>query len=127
MKKIIILLGVLLSIYACQSSNGQTVLTPSQYQTAINKSDKVIIIDVRTPDEYKEGHLKNAINVDYYNNQFSVIMSTYPKDANIYLYCRSGNRSGKAASILKDLGYTNVFDMAGGFTAWTEQNLPYVK
>jgi rhodanese-related sulfurtransferase len=127
MKRLILLLTLILGIYSCSQTNGQSVLPPTQFKTSIDKTPKAILIDVRTADEYKEGHIKNAINIDYYNNQFSVIMSSYPKDAPIYLYCRSGNRSGKAATLLKEQGFTNVFDLAGGFNAWTDQNFPFIK
>jgi rhodanese-related sulfurtransferase len=127
MKRLLFFLTLALGFYSCSQTNGQSVMPPSQFKASIDKTKDALIIDVRTPEEFQEGHIENAINVDYYNNQFTVIMSSYPKDAPIYLYCRSGNRSGKAATVLKEQGFTNIFDLAGGFNAWTDQKLPYIK
>ena len=66
------------------------------------------VIDVRTLDEWNTGHLESAINIEWQN--ITSIESNIPKNEKIYLYCRSGNRSGKATKILLDAGYTNVIN-----------------
>jgi len=66
------------------------------------------VIDVRTLDEWNSGHLESAINIEWQN--ITSIQSNIPKNEEIYLYCRSGNRSGKATKILLDAGYTNVIN-----------------
>ena len=66
------------------------------------------VIDVRTMDEWNSGHLESAINIEWQN--ITSIQSNIPKNEEIYLYCRSGNRSGKATKILLDAGYTNVIN-----------------
>jgi phage shock protein E len=71
------------------------------------------VIDVRTLDEWNTGHLESAINIEWQN--ITSIESNIPKNEKIYLYCRSGNRSGKATKILLDAGYTNVIN-AGSIT-----------
>ena len=68
----------------------------------------MVVIDVRTEDEWKTGHLDGAINIEWQN--ILKISSTYEKDEEIYLYCRSGNRSGKANQILIDAGYINTIN-----------------
>lgn len=68
----------------------------------------MIVIDVRTEDEWKTGHLDGAINIEW--QDILKISSTYKKDEEIYLYCRSGNRSGKANKILIDAGYINTIN-----------------
>jgi phage shock protein E len=76
-------------------------------------SHALTVIDVRTLDEWNTGHLESAINIEWQN--ITSIESNIPKNEKIYLYCRSGNRSGKATKILLDAGYTNVIN-AGSIT-----------
>ena len=66
------------------------------------------VIDVGTLDEWNSGHLVSAINIEW--QDITIIESNIPKNEEIYLYCRSGNRSGKATKILLDAGYTNVIN-----------------
>jgi phage shock protein E len=66
------------------------------------------VIDVRTPEEWKSGYLESAINIEWQN--ITNIESLVPKNEEIFLYCRSGNRSGKAAKILIEAGYINVIN-----------------
>ena len=66
------------------------------------------VIDVRTPEEWKSGYLESAINIEWQN--IINIESLLPKNEEIFLYCRSGNRSGKAAKILIEAGYINVIN-----------------
>ena len=68
-----------------------------------------IIIDVRTPEEFQNAHIINSKNIEWQN--ISDIVSIISKDEKIYLYCRSGNRSGKATKILIDLGFNNVTNL----------------
>tara|TARA_B100000925_G_scaffold278291_1_gene246993 strand:- start:430 stop:741 length:312 start_codon:yes stop_codon:yes gene_type:complete len=68
-----------------------------------------VVIDVRTPDEFDVGHVQGSQNIEWENIQ--QIQDSIKKDEKIYLYCRSGNRSGKATKILIDLGYKNVTNL----------------
>jgi len=68
-----------------------------------------VIIDVRTPEEFQNAHIINSKNIEWQN--ISDIVSIISKDEKIYLYCRSGNRSGKATKILTDLGYIDVTNL----------------
>tara|TARA_B100000965_G_scaffold397373_1_gene413828 strand:+ start:1252 stop:1569 length:318 start_codon:yes stop_codon:yes gene_type:complete len=74
-------------------------------------SNDYLIIDVRTPGEYRSGYIENAINIEW--QDIKTISSNISKDNKIYLYCRSGNRSGKATEILKNIGYKNVINIGG--------------
>ena len=83
---------------------------------ALKNSDDVVLYDVRTPEEYAEGHIPGAVNIPY-----DVIGSKIPvkeKDAAIVVYCRSGNRSGQARRTLEGLGYTNIADF-GAIGKWS--------
>lgn len=97
----------------------------------ISQNGSQLIVDVREPAEYAEGHIKGAINVPRGVLEFRAD-PTYPgnipslcdKSASITLYCKSGARSALAAQTLKVLGYKAVSSMAGGFVAWESANLP---
>ena len=86
-----------------------------------------VIIDVRTPEEYADGHIEKAINLNYHSETFKDELNKLDKD-NIYLiYCRSGNRSGAALSIMEELGFGEVYNMLGGIVQWESGGLPTVK
>ena len=74
-------------------------------------ADEFIVIDVRTPEEFKEGHIEESSNVEW--QTISSIIDEVKKDQKIYLYCRSGRRSQKATDILIDLGYEDVKNLGG--------------
>jgi rhodanese-related sulfurtransferase len=86
-----------------------------------------IIIDVRTASEYASGHLPNATNINYYSDNFTIEISKLGRD-NVYLiYCRTGVRSTLSRDAMKSLGFLNVNNMLGGFTAWMAAGYPIVK
>ena len=93
------------------------VVSYAQAEAASNgivNNDKITIIDVRTAQEYNEGHLKNAINIPYDEIRDKIKKYVPDKDEKIILYCRSGRRSGIAEKTLKDMGYKNVIN-AGAY------------
>ena len=83
------------------------------------------LIDVRTPEEFKSGYLEDAINIEWQN--IKNLNKEIKKDDKIYLYCRSGNRSGKATDILINLGYKNVKNIGGIEEASESLNLKIIK
>jgi rhodanese-related sulfurtransferase len=80
-------------------------------------SKDVIYVDVREQHEYEAGHIEEMKN--YPLSRFTEYLNMLPKDAEIVLICRSGNRSMKAANILKDNGYTDIVNVTGGMSSWT--------
>ena len=81
--------------------------------SAAKTEDAILIIDVRTPTEWDRGHLPNAKHIEWQNIGEEIIELTNDKHSTIYVYCRSGNRSGKAKLILEQLGYSNVINAGG--------------
>ncbi len=82
-----------------------------------NDAENAILVDVRTPEEYQAGHLENAININWYDADFTDQIETLDKDKTLYLYCKLGGRSAEAANKLTSLGY-NVVDLTGGYDAY---------
>jgi len=91
------------------------------YQMWRQKSKEVVILDVRTPDEYQRGHVKGAMNVSNYAN-FEAEVQKLPKDKIYLLHCASGRRSGEATAIMRRLGY-KAYNI-GGFGAVKSAGFP---
>ncbi|OJW00649.1 MAG: hypothetical protein BGO47_02295 [Microbacterium sp. 67-17] len=85
-----------------------------------------VIIDVRTPDEYAEGHLEGAINVNLQSGSFEQQIAEQPLDGTYIVYCRTGNRSAQAVAIMTDLGFTDVTDAGGVSDASAATGIPIV-
>ena len=79
-----------------------------------------ILLDVRTPDEFSSGYIKNAINLDFYSETFQNDILSLPKNETIVLYCRTNNRSSKTANILKENGFKEISVLEGGITEWVK-------
>jgi thioredoxin len=85
------------------------------------------LLDVRTTEEYLRGHLKKASNLNFNDDNFEdLVKAKLDKTRPIFVYCFSGRRSSDAAVFLRDLGFNEVYDMAGGFAKWTSSSKPYV-
>ena len=93
-----------------------------------NRSNQnFVIIDVRTPEEYANGHIEKAINLDFYSETFKDELDKLDRDKVYLIYCRSGNRSGQALNMMAELGFSEVYNMLGGMARWEEVGLPTVK
>ncbi len=79
----------------------------------------VTVIDIRTPEEFASGHLDRSAEIDFYSPTFNSQLEQLDRNGRYLIYCRSGNRSGKARALMTDLGFTDVADMDGGVLAWT--------
>ena len=103
--------------------SGIIAISPSEAYEIITNNEDYIIIDVRTQDEYNDGHLEKAllISVDVLED----VVDTLPKDKPIIVYCQGGVRSREAAEILLNNGFNQVYDM-GGILVWIEQGFPIV-
>jgi len=94
------------------------ILDQAEFSAAI-ADKKVQLVDVRTPNEYVGGHIKNAMNIDFFNSgNFEKSFEKMSKDRPVYLYCRSGARSQKAAQKLIGMGFEKVVDLRGGYMRW---------
>jgi len=113
-----------LEIQSVQTQSISELISPADLNA---KLGDIQLIDVRTPNEFNRGHIKNAININFYNGNFYEQMSKLDKNKEIYIYCRSGNRSSKAAYKLKEQGFTKIYDLQGGILNWTRNRLETVQ
>ena len=100
---------------------------PSDLQRRLIAGEPVTIIDVRDPDEYREGHIEPATNISRGFLEFRIGSAVADSATPIVLYCQTGLRSVLAAKALQDLGYRNVINLQGGFQKWAQSGLPVVK
>jgi rhodanese-related sulfurtransferase len=91
-----------------------------------NPPDGLIILDVRTPEEFDEGHLEGARMIDFYLDDFADRVAELDPDVPYLVYCRSGSRSGQTVAIMEELGFTDVADVDGGIMSWLDAGLPTV-
>ncbi|MFK7811587.1 MAG: rhodanese-like domain-containing protein [Maribacter sp.] len=94
------------------------ILDRDTYADAI-LGKKVQLVDVRTRNEYGGGHIKNAKNIDFFSaTNFKNAFEKMNKEQPVYLYCRSGARSQKAARKLVEMGFLKIYDLKGGYSSW---------
>lgn len=127
MKGIIYVLIGFLALSCQGQSKKAEVLSPQQFNEKLSATSNGIIVDVRTPEEYAEGHLTGSKLINYYDDTFKNQLSLLDKSKPVFVYCRSGKRSGASAQLLIELGFKEVYDLQGGFTAWAEGKYPFIK
>ncbi|MBU4214074.1 MAG: rhodanese-like domain-containing protein [Actinobacteria bacterium] len=110
---------------ACSSGSGGKTLGVDDFATLV-ASDGVVLLDVRTPEEFTAGHLAGAQNIDVESGDFATRIADLDTAATYAVYCRSGNRSATAMAAMQDAGFTNVSDLSGGITAWSQAGQPVV-
>lgn len=123
LKRILIALGFSSAVAA--NAGEFTSLSVTEFATAI-KNDSVVVVDVRTPAEYKSGYIKGAQNIDMKSADFQTEAVKLDKKKKIAVYCRSGKRSKIAANALADMGYM-VIELNSGMLGWQNASMPVEK
>lgn len=111
----------LLILFGCNAQTeraGFEVLHKEEAQELLTESPDMLLLDVRTPEEFAEGHIEGARNLNFFDSDFREQLDKLDKEEPIFIYCRSGNRSGKAGKIMQELGFEQVYDLEGGYMAW---------
>ena len=109
---------------AAEISGISTISVDAAAAITDNPPDGLVVLDVRTPEEFAEGHLEGAVLVDFYAADFAEQLAALDTDVPYLVYCQSGNRSGQALGVMEQLGFTSVVDVDGGIVAWTDAGLP---
>jgi rhodanese-related sulfurtransferase len=89
-------------------------------------SEDVILIDIRTPQEFVLGNIENATNIDFYSSSFRDDINALDKNKTYLIYCRSGSRTNEASQIMKSLGFKEVYVLGGGINAWISNDFSVI-
>jgi rhodanese-related sulfurtransferase len=98
-------------------------LTAQEAKTMIDKGG-IVVVDVRTPQEYSAGHLQGAILANVNDPNFEANIGKISKDKKVLVYCAAGGRSANASGKMSSMGWKNVWNMTGGYTSWSSAGLP---
>jgi phage shock protein E len=130
-KLLVAVLALGLVVAACSGASAVTqqiaTISPADaFQTiqAHLGDPNFVLLDVRTPEEYQAGRLAGAQEIDFYAADFRQQISQLDRTKEYLVYCHTGNRSGQTLTMMKDLGFGHVEDIAGGIAAWTQAGLP---
>ena len=114
----------LCSFFSCSTPEGLSSLSAGEFSTLLSQKPDLILLDVRTPSEYTEGHLPKSVNVDVLAPDFEQrAEAVLGKQRSVALYCRSGHRSKQAATLLSRRGI-QVYELSTGWLGWVEAALP---
>jgi thioredoxin len=134
MKKLLFSVTLIFSFImaSCQqpSSPGSTgekiyqTVSVEKFSQLLEQNASAFIIDVRTPQEFNSGHIAGAANVDFYDATFKTVLSKLDKSRKVLVYCKSGGRSSSAMEMMKEMGFSEVYNLDGGMLAWSNANQP---
>ena len=99
-------------------NDAEVKLVTAKEMQAILELEDAQLVDVRTPQEFKEIRIANAQNIDYKSPTFDEDITHLDKNKPVILYCKSGGRSAKCAQKLKDAGFEKIYDLDGGISKW---------
>jgi rhodanese-related sulfurtransferase len=118
--------AAVLALSACGGETAAFALTPAPDAGELLSEAPagLVVLDIRTPDEFAGGHIAGARNLDFYEPDFAASLDELDKDLPYFVYCRTGNRSSTAIETMKDLGFTEVYELDGGIVSWAEAGLP---
>lgn len=126
MKKAIAILASVLLLTGCTTSSTGIDLSVSEFSTKVTEAG-VITLDVRTPGEFNEGHIKGSRLIDFQSGNFENEIESLDKNQTYAVYCRSGNRSSQAVKVMRGAGFDNIYNLDGGVIDWANAGLPLVK
>jgi rhodanese-related sulfurtransferase len=135
MKKCFMKIAILNFIATClivvgcnsQTSKAIQITDCNTFETAVKAQKNLQLIDVRTAEEFAEYHVLNAQNINYNNDLFTITVEKLNKNEPIFVYCKAGGRSAKAAQKLAELGFAKIYDLEGGIINWIENKKPIIK
>lgn len=113
-----------LAAASCQRASANNELKVAAFKQKLEATADKILLDVRTPGEYSEGHLAGALNIDWRGSNFDAEVAKLDKSKTVFVYCLSGGRSASAASAMRNMGFKQVYEMQGGMIKWRSEGLP---
>lgn len=114
----------ILTATSCQQASANNELKVAEFKQKLEATADKVLLDVRTPGEYAEGHLAGALNIDWNGGNFDAEIAKLDKAKPVFVYCLSGGRSGSAAAAMRSMGFKQVYEMKGGMIKWRSEGLP---
>lgn len=112
---------LIFSLLACSTSNSQNIsklIDAGEFEKQMKSNNQVVVVDLRTDMEVAQGVIEGAIQIDYRSQDFKEQLEKLDKSKTYMVYCAVGGRSGRAASLMNEIGFKEVYDLKGGMTAW---------
>lgn len=118
------------TVLACSTSNSQNiskVIDAGEFEKQMKSDKQVVVVDLRTDQEVVQGVIEGAIQIDYRSQDFKKKLEELDKSKTYMVYCAVGGRSGRAASLMNEIGFKEIYDLKGGMTAWKAEGKKVVK
>ncbi|MBL4755210.1 MAG: rhodanese-like domain-containing protein [Flavobacteriales bacterium] len=112
---LVVLLGF---VIGCAQNEPKYEDVSKERFAALIKTGDGLLIDLRTPKEYDQGHIEGAVNIDFFDDHFEDEIAKLDKNKMVYIYCASGGRSGKTLALLKKSGFKTVYHLPIGYNGW---------
>ena len=129
MRKLFLIITAVLFLASCKEERPQQnvmLVKPTLFYEKMAEH-KGQVVDVRTPQEYKSGYIKDAVNIHLYDADFDERVGALDKNVPVYVYCKAGGRSAEAVVKLKENGFKNIVELDGGIDAWNDAKKPLQK
>ena len=124
--KLKLLIIILISSGCVSSEDDAMTLKPETFQSKVINDVSVQLVDIRTPEEFDSGHIENAININYFSEQFKDSISLLQTKIPVYIYCRSGMRSSKSVKVFKAVGFDSIYQLNGGLLNWKKSGFKII-
>lgn len=121
---VVMLALLLVSAIPSQAQSGFRSIDAASFHRQLDAEPSAIILDVRTADEYNEGHIPGAIHIDVLQSDFQTRVEQLDLTQPIYVYCHSGGRSARAASMIRNMDVIQIYNLRGGMMAWRANSFP---
>ena len=125
MKKMMITFVTLLALTIFAGAD-VTTITAKRAAARLKKDPKIVVVDIRTPEEFAKGHIKGAVNINMNSKDFSEKLGKLERDKTYIMHCRSGGRSASSLPVWKRLGFKNVLHLSSGTLGWVKAGQPLV-
>jgi rhodanese-related sulfurtransferase len=109
-----------LACTSCADNDHKGKVSVTEFKAKLAAETNPQLIDVRTPEEFNQGNIEGALNLNFYASDFDAKLNALDKSKPVFLYCQSGIRSAKSYKLLKHKGFKEVYDLEKGYDAWTE-------
>lgn len=120
-----VVVSLAVALAACGGTAAFGLTSASEAEELLaEQPTSVVVLDVRTPEEFAEGRIAGAENIDFYANDFAIQLDSLDKEQPYFVYCRSGNRSAQTIETMRSLGFTEVYELEGGILSWLAAGLP---